>query len=53
MSSVVLKVGPPFACYVQTDGVSDYVGLGWWSPGIVYTFEGWFRPTKYAAGRKV
>ncbi|XP_065840055.1 uncharacterized protein [Oscarella lobularis] len=45
-------VGPPFACYVQTDGVSDYVGLGWWSPGIVYTFEGWFRPTKYAAGRK-
>ncbi|XP_065840054.1 uncharacterized protein [Oscarella lobularis] len=45
------SVGPPFACFVHLDGVSA-VALGWWSPGIVYTLEGWFRPTAHAAGRK-
>ncbi|XP_065840044.1 uncharacterized protein [Oscarella lobularis] len=46
------SVGPPFACSVHTDGVSGYVDLGWWSPGSVYTLEGWFRPTTYVVGRK-
>ncbi|XP_062504844.1 uncharacterized protein LOC134181591 [Corticium candelabrum] len=45
-------VGPPFACGVATNGGRDYVDLGSWSPGTVFTLEGWVKPTLHINGRK-
>ena len=48
-----LQVGPPFACGVSTNGDKDYVDLGSWSPGVVFTIEGWVKPKLHLRGRKV
>ncbi|KAK7092975.1 uncharacterized protein [Littorina saxatilis] len=36
--------GPPFACGTYFDGVDDYIDLGVWSPGAVYTLSAWVSP---------
>jgi hypothetical protein len=46
-------VGPPFACGVEVKAGKDYVDLGSWSPGPVFTIEGWVKPKLHLTGRKI
>ncbi|XP_071103917.1 uncharacterized protein [Haliotis cracherodii] len=39
------QVGPPFACGAKFDGNNDYIDLGQWNPGTVYTISAWLYPT--------
>ncbi|XP_065838949.1 uncharacterized protein [Oscarella lobularis] len=46
-------IGPPFACFLHTNGSDGYVDLGSWNPGIVYTLEAWIQPTLSVLGRSI
>ncbi|XP_076455491.1 uncharacterized protein LOC143290086 [Babylonia areolata] len=46
-------VGPPFACATHFDGEDDYVDVGTWSPGPVYTMAVWVSPEVKDSRRRI